>query len=962
MAQLTDSLSRVRNQQGLRRMRYWGQNYLPRPRLRSILILLLVLTLVSVLFAMYRGVPIGAETIQSKDMDSFAQSILPSVFTPSSGLDSEQKQAAEKETILFIENVGQFEDGVLFLAHTSEGVLHLGQDFVWFTALESAEKLFESFDDMPAGFNAERTLQGTSLKLTFPGANLDANITPFDALDVSINYLQGSDPKGWHSDVPVWRGVRYENLYPDLDLVVTSVNGEWNWSLVPHEQPQARIAPFTLQSERAASQIRLRIEGSENLRLDRANVRANTVLGELSVPLLNADAVVGSELVPEDAKPAVEKDEIVEPFSEPEPSEEKSDVPTPRSKLSSLWNAALTKIGFSHLLAPQAEARPSALVYSTYLGNPGGSNSANAMDIGADGATYVGGLSFSSSLPITPGAFETENGDRDGFAAKFSSGASTLEYATYISGSVEDQVRGLATTSDGSVVLVGWTTSSDFPVTSGSYDTTYEDGDAFVLRLNSTGTGLVYSTFLGGSGGEEGMDVAVDASDAAYVTGFTTSPDFPVTAGAPQPDFAGGYYDGFVAKLSSDGSDLIYSSYFGGSNTDCEIGTRQQECAIAVDIYGAAYVGGPTYSEDFPVTSGAYQSERAGNREAFALKMSPAGDAFEFATYIGGSGDECRFACDISADPFGAVYLVGSTTSSDFPTTPGAWDREANGDWDGFAAKLSPDGSQLLYGTYFGGSRIDVVWTGSATRAGELFIGGDTTSEDFPTTSEGAQTCVSCPTFTSDAFLLLIGQDGSLSYSTFIGGSARDTARAMVLDPDDHVFLSGETFSNDFPTTPGVYQPDYPGNYSTFNLRIDVDTAEPSVIDLAASTVTVAVVDQDGIPLTDWPVSIETDGEAVNINPGTPINTDILGIATFELRSTVVQTVEVSARELVTNALLFDADSLDFVAGPTDPNASTITTDKTLVTADGIDFATLTITFIDAYGHPIVGHEVILRI
>ena len=875
--------------------------------------------------------------------------------------------------LIFVENVGQFEEEVLFAVQTRRGTLFLGQDALWMVVIETPQDLLHNAGDLPPGFEPDRTLQGTSLRMTFPDANPTAQIVPFDAIESSISYLKGSDPAEWVIEAPAWAGVRYEGLYPGLDLVISSEKGNWTWSLQPGIQPTLRMAPFALQAEGEEPHIQMRIEGAEALYLESAAVRAETVLGDLVVPLLDAAAAEGNTLVPEDARPALERDQVVDPFQHTSEPDAISSLTGP-TKLSSPSRNPLSLITGSLLSGPMAEARPDDLVFSTYLGSPGGHNWAFAIDVDAFGAMYLGGGVFSPGLPTTPGAFQPASGGIDGYAAKFSPDASTLEYATYIAGSAQDEVRGIAVGEDGSVVMIGRTTSGDFPVTAGAFDTTFEGGDAFVLRLNAAGTGLVYSTFLGGSAGEEGMDVAVDSSNAAYVTGHTTSTDFPVTPGAPQGEFGGGFFDGFVAKLTPDGTALNYATYLGGSGTDCEIGGIKMECAIAIDSFGSAYIGGPTYSPDFPVTPGVFQQESTGGGDTFIAKVSPVGDAFEFATYIGGSGQECENACDITVDSYGASYLVGSTTSDDFPTSPGAWDEDFNGDWDGFAVKLSPDGSRLLYGTYLGGAGADIIWTGAATRAGELFISGNTSSGDFPTTPAGAQSCASCPD-NPDGFLALLGVDGSLSYSSFIGGSRTEATHALALDSSDHAFLAGGTQSDDFPTTPGVYQPNYLGQYSSFAARLDVPTVDPPIIDLAGSTVEVVppaipandfigaavlvtLIDTQGNPVVGHPVEVFSTGSQVMINPSTA-TTDASGKAQVEARSIIAQDVLITARDGLSGADLFDTATLAFVAGPTDPDQSTLIAEPLVVAADGIMPTVVTTTLLDAYANPVVGHEII---
>ena len=231
---------------------------------------------------------------------------------------------------------------------------------------------------------------------------------------------------------------------------------------------------------------------------------------------------------------------------------------------------------------------------------------------------------------------------------------------------------GIAVDTSGNAYVTGYTCSSDFPTTAGAFQTTFGGGltDAFVTELNPTGSGLVYSTYLGGSGYDDGFGIAVDASGNAYVTGFTDSTDFPTTAGAFQTTF-GGFGDAFVTELNPTGSGLVYSTYLGGSDDDEGYG-------IAVDTSGNAYVTGYTHSSDFPTTAGAFQTTYGGDRDAFVTKLNPTGSGLVYSTYLGGS--DCDFGVGIAVDTSGNAYVTGITFSSDFPTTAGAFQTTLGGD------------------------------------------------------------------------------------------------------------------------------------------------------------------------------------------------------------------------------------------------------------------------------------------
>jgi Beta-propeller repeat len=265
--------------------------------------------------------------------------------------------------------------------------------------------------------------------------------------------------------------------------------------------------------------------------------------------------------------------------------------------------------------------------------------------------------------------------------------------------------------------------------------------DAFVSKLNSSGSALMYSTYLGGREDDVANGVALDSSGSAYVTGITLSHDFPTTAGAFQTAFGAGFNHGFVSKLNSSGSALVYSTFLGGGVSDFGSG-------IALDSSGNAYVTGVTSSADFPTTAGAFQSTLGGNSDAFVSKFNSSGSALLYSTYLGGDGDD--FGDGIALDSSGNAYVTGSTSSADFPTTAGAFQSTLGGNSDAFVSKFNSNGSTLIYSTYLGGGQDDVGFGVAADSSGGAYIAGSTSSSEFPVTAGVLQ-----PTFggVQDAFV-----------------------------------------------------------------------------------------------------------------------------------------------------------------------------------------------------------------
>src|SRR5438876_782482 len=319
---------------------------------------------------------------------------------------------------------------------------------------------------------------------------------------------------------------------------------------------------------------------------------------------------------------------------------------------------------------------------------------------------------------------------------------------------------------------------------------------------------LSYSTYLGGSGEDRDPAIAVDAAGNAYVTGHTESRNFPTTTGAFQTGFGGGAMssgqgDAFVTKLNPAGSALVYSTYLGGSGPDDGKG-------IAVDAAGNAYVTGSTASSNFPTTIGAFQTIKGGSGNAFVTKLNPTGSALVYSTYLGGSGAIGDYGAGIAVDASGNAYVTGGTSSSDFPTTAGAFQTTFGGDvfggGDAFVTKLNPTGSALVYSTYLGGSGHEAGHGIAVDAAGNAYMTGYTSSTNFPTTAGAFQPTYGGASYSSNAFVTKLNAAGSaLVYSTYLGGRGTDMGRAIALQYPN-VYVTGHTESYDFPTTTGAFQ------------------------------------------------------------------------------------------------------------------------------------------------------------
>jgi hypothetical protein len=384
----------------------------------------------------------------------------------------------------------------------------------------------------------------------------------------------------------------------------------------------------------------------------------------------------------------------------------------------------------------------------------------------------------------------------------------TLDYSTYLGGSGDDKGYGVAVDSIGSAYVTGSTSSTEFPTEAGFEMSFQGSTDAFVTKLDPTGATLIYSTYLGGSGDDLGLGVAIDLENSAHVTGFTTSTDFPISPGAFQM-VSKGNGDAFVTKLDTTGAALTYSTYLGGEGGDIGYG-------LAVDMTGA-YVTGFTSSVSFPTTPGAFDSWFNGSTDAFVTKVHPSGTMLLYSTYLGGKGDDVGYG--VAVDLSGA-YVTGHTTSADFPATMAAYDPVANGNFDAFITKLDHTGAALAYSTYLGGSSDDEGQGVAVDVTGSAYVTGHTRSGDFPTTT-GAYDRVANGDI--DAFVTKLSREGTaLDYSTYLGGGFEDRGLGVAVDVNGNAHVTGHTSSDDFPTT-RAYDDTYHGSKDAFVTKVNPD-------------------------------------------------------------------------------------------------------------------------------------------
>ena len=513
------------------------------------------------------------------------------------------------------------------MRYTARGAgasLALTDDALWFTVFEpAAQSVQPALGAAPA--------QGVHLRQQFLGANLHPRIEPLNQLAAQIFYLHGNDVARWHVAVPTWASIRYVELYPHIDLEITSASGQLIERLIA--RPGADLAA-----------VRMRVDGAEALTLDNTALHLTTAVGPLDLPLLELLGVDGAAI------------------AAPRATLYGNEVSAPFRSAGTQISAASTK---------DSDDEDSDEITLLYAARFGGSkyDRGYAISVDKDGAAYITGVTLSADLPTTPGAFgQSFAGDiRDVFVSKLNAAGTAPIYTTYIGGNMDDWGLSIAIDADTSAYITGFTNSSDFPFRNGAQ--AYGGGvEAFALKLNPSGSDLVYSTLIGGAADDRGYGIALDKQSAAYVVGMTNSTDFPASPNAL--DATCDVNDAFVVKLSPSGASRDYATCLGGSGTEYADG-------IAIDQQGAA--SGDAFDRSY----------NGGKRDIIVAKITSDGTRLDYNSFFGGSADESGgiLACNKQGD----VYATGFTNSLDFPRTVGAYNPPAQGGGDVFVLKLSSD-------------------------------------------------------------------------------------------------------------------------------------------------------------------------------------------------------------------------------------------------------------------------------
>lgn len=649
--------------------------------------------------------------------------------------------AGSDEALAFTKNLGQWPDSILFRAEASATTMWFTKNGIWYQFIRTVARpnnlavaigpSVDPFDTSPVRPGHKRdSIELTMIKAEFVGTSESVEVIGNQEMEYRCNFFIGNDPTKWHSNVPNFRSVTMRGLYPGVNVTFAAIGGRLQEEL--NAVSSTGLTQVKVEY-RVANEV---ITPTDGVAMIQTSFRQfnfeSALLADQSVTQL--DRQVASA-----ASDASGLNLVYSTYLGGSSNEGSSGI-----AIDDEGNAYVTGGTYSADFPTQSPYQPyitgvdgnayvtklnsagNGLIYSTYLGGSG-DEGCSGIAVDAGGNAYVTGYTLSANFP-TQGPFQATigGGYYDAFVTKINNLGSDLIYSTYLGGSGDEGCRGIAVDIEGGTYVTGSTSSADFPTQIPFQGSLGGNHDAFVTKLNSAGSGMDYSSYLGGSGDEAGHGIAVDAGESAFLTGVTSSENFP-TVDPFQAAFGGGTRDAFVTKLNSAGNELIYSTYLGGSGEE----NYDWPSGIAVDSNGSAYVTGNTNSTYFP-TQNPFQASLGGNHDAFVTKFSSTGSELTYSTFLGGTNND--FGRGIDVDVAGNAYVIGTTASINFPTQIPI--QESNGgNYDAFITELNPSGSRTLYSTYIGGIDYENGASIKVNVGRNAYVTGLSVSGDFPTLS-----------------------------------------------------------------------------------------------------------------------------------------------------------------------------------------------------------------------------------
>lgn len=683
-------------------------------------------------------------------------SILSAMLSP---VLSAQTSNITSKNNYFVENKGQWPNEVLYFTQLPSAKVWITRNGVVYDYHQYELINPRTFEKINAPHEQdEYIVHGQLIKVEFESVNT-TSVSAQDGNKCSgyHNYFLGNNPENWASNVGLYFDVFINNLYPGIDVHYYFDSGKLRYDYL--------LAPGT-----DASMITLNVKGAESVSVNKnGELTYQTRFGEVREGNLFAFQNVAQIKKPVACKYAMNGNSIV-------------------------LNLGAYDKNKALVIDP--------LVYSTFIGGTNMDYS-YGIKVHSNGNYSIAGHTYSNDFPTGPvGTYDaTFNDFKDIFVTQFLESGASFVYSTYIGGSGSDDCFAMAIDGSDNIYLTGASNSSNYPVTSGAFQFVKNSGnDVIVTKLNSTGTALVYSTFIGHSGNDVAYGIDVDGSGNAYICGYSDSQLYPTANPVQQWLAAANYTDAIVTKLNATGTALVYSTYLGGYVDD-----YARDIFVHNDGIGDyAYVVGYTYSTSFP-TTGAYQATLAGGCDAFLVKFEPNG-TIGFSTYYGGTNDDWATTVVVRDD--GLAYFAGYTSSNNLPVTPDCYDNSFNGGQDAYIAVISFVGNALNYATYIGGSSYDIISEIYLDDAGYdiCFIGGSA-SANFPVSSNAYDNSLN--NANAQNYDVVFGKlgayaNGPLHYSSFIGGSYADNGYALDVK-NSNFYMTGVTESPNFPTSNDAY-------------------------------------------------------------------------------------------------------------------------------------------------------------
>lgn len=665
-------------------------------------------------------------------------------------LPSKPKEAAQllKLPFYFEKNEGQIEANVKYLSR--------GKGYqIYFTNQQVVMVLQKVLNENSHPLS-------TYLSIQFIGAKQEPFIKGIEEQTYKTNYFVGSNSEQWRSNIPNFAKVCYEELYPGIDAIFygNEEQFEYDISVAPRANPQ---------------DIHLHIEGAHALSIDLNGNLCISVDHEQQMQMQKPivyQMIQGKQVLIEGSFTLLAKNEVGFHIGEYDHNERLIIDPV--------------------------------LIFSTYLGGSS-PDVGNGIAVDSSGNAYIAGDTLSANFPTLNPYQSTLLDTRDAFITKVNSAGVPI-YSTYLGGNDITSAFGITVDSSEHAYIVGGTSATNFPIVNAFQSLKAGMEDAFVTKLDPTGSVLIYSTYLGGTGEDEAETIAADSGGNAYIIGTTSSSDFP-TLNALQPTLNGAQ-NAFVTKLNSAGNGLIYSTYLGGDN-------NTHGNSLTIDYLGNVFVTGETNSTNFPIVN-AFQPLPGGANDAYIAKISSSGANLIYSSYLGGTADE--FGSDVAIDNQGNAYVTGYTSSINFPTL-NALQPLLAGTTNTFITKVSPTGS-LIFSTYLGGSGVDQAFAILVDNAGNAYTTGGTTSPNFPTVNPYQATIGGG----ADVFLTKINSAGStIIFSTYLGGSGDDRSFDIGADIGTNIYITGLTASGNFPTL-NAFQSTYGGSDDAFIASFAIGT------------------------------------------------------------------------------------------------------------------------------------------